>query len=262
MTKERAADLAVDVQALGVTVRILVPSREMHAAVERSWGLCLAQSNGGSGEIVATVTAAAPDDDTEDALARAMPGLTQQVTAAAIRARTGSLLMFHAGALCDQETGATIAVVAPGGTGKTTVVRTLGPGRGYLTDETVGVKPDGSVVPYAKPLSVRRPDAFMHKDEIPPDELGLELPRVDPWLAALVVLRRDLDRGEPVRVERVDLLEALVALAPETSSLAALDRPLRVLADLVERVGGLRILRYHDAEDLEPVVAALLLGAA
>ena len=37
--------------------------------------------------------------------------------------------MFHAGGLANLDTGATIAFVAPGGTGKTTLVRTLGPGR-------------------------------------------------------------------------------------------------------------------------------------
>ncbi len=59
--------------------------------------------------------------------------LTQEVTTAAIRAHAGSLLMFHATALSNQDTGASIAFVAPGGTGKTTLVRTLGHGRGYVT---------------------------------------------------------------------------------------------------------------------------------
>jgi hypothetical protein len=169
--------------------------------------------------------------------------------------------MFHASALCDLATGATVALVAPGGTGKTTLVRTLGSGRGYVTDEAVGVERDGTVVPYLKPLSVRRPDAPHVKDEIPAEELGLGLPSVQPWLAGLIVLRRDLEPGAPVEVERVGLLDALVTLAPETSSLAALERPLHTLAAVVERVGGLRVVRYHEAHDLEPVVAELLRGS-
>lgn len=269
MTHAGRAQHAVDVGVLGTVVRILVPSHTMREMVEKAWSQCLLGADAGpdggprtSMEPVATVTPAPPADDTAEAVSRVMQGLTQSVTAAAIRARAGSLVMFHAGALCDQRTGATVAFVAPGGTGKTTMVRTLGPGRGYVTDETVGIAFDGSVVPYAKPLSVRRPSAPMVKDEIPPRELRLELPRVDPWLAALVVLRRDLEPGVPVQVEKMELLDALVALAPETSSLAALERPLHVLAGLIEKVGGLRAVRYHDAVDLEPVVADLMNGAA
>ncbi|MGW5242051.1 hypothetical protein ACWEOW_24230 [Monashia sp. NPDC004114] len=257
MTKELTVHRPVDVRALGAVIRILVPTRELRAAVERTWRLCLAEPGS---DIAATVTAATPSDDSDESLSRTMQGLTQQVTGAAIRARAGSLLMFHAAALSDQSTGATVAVVAPGGTGKTTVVRTLGRGRGYVTDETVGVALDGSIAPYSKPLSVRRPDSPTLKDEVPPEELGLEPPAVDPWLASLVALRRDLDPGEPVVVERVGLLEGLVALAPETSSIAELDHPLQRLADLVDKVGGLRLVRYHDAHDLEPIVAELLRG--
>ena len=99
-------------------------------------------------------------------LASALSGITQQVTRAAIEARAGQLLMFHAGALCDLDTGATIAFVAPGGTGKTTLVRTLGPGRGYVTDETVGVRARRGIEPYCKPLSVRRAEPGAPKDEI------------------------------------------------------------------------------------------------
>lgn len=257
MTKELTVHRPVDVRALGAVVRILVPTRELRAAVERTWRMCLAAPGG---DVAATVTAATPYDDSDESLSRTMQGLTQQVTGAAIRARAGSLLMFHAAALSDQASGATVAVVAPGGTGKTTVVRTLGRGRGYVTDETVGVALDGSIAPYSKPLSVRRPDSPTFKDEVPPEELGLEPPAADPWLAALVVLRRDLDPGEPVAVARVGLLEALVALAPETSSIAELDRPLHVLADLIDKVGGVHVAHYHDAPDLEPVVAGLLGG--
>jgi len=198
-----------------------------------------------------------PDADADD-IARALQSLTQLVTRAAILARAGEVMMFHASALCDQRSGATIAMVAPGGTGKTTLVRTLGPGRGYVTDETVAVAADRAVAAYAKPLSVRRTEPGQPKDEVAPASLGLRPPQVQPWLAGMVLLRRDREAGEPVVVEQVDLLDALVLLAPESSSLASFDRPLHRLADLVESVGGLRRVRYHDAADVEPVVADVL----
>jgi hypothetical protein len=250
-----AARTPVDVLVLGTVVRIVVPGHAVRERVLHAWRQCLAEPGA---PVDATVSAGTPRDGTEETVARVMQSLTQSVTAAAIRTRAGSLVMLHAAALCDQSSGATVAVVAPGGTGKTTVVRTLGKGRGYITDETVGIDRHGVVVPYLKPLSVRRPEPPSLKDEIPADELGLEVPRVQPWLAALVILRRDLEAGSRVEVEEVDLLDALVMLAPETSSLAALERPLHALASLVERAGGLRVARYHDAADLEPLVASLI----
>ena len=156
------------------------------------------------------------------------------------RRRAGELLMFHAGALSDQDTGASIAFVAPGGTGKTTLVRTLGRGRGYVTDETVGVRARRA---RSSPTASRcRCDVRVHrrpKDETSPLALALSMPRVTPWLAGMVVLRRDLRPGRPVELEKVDLLDALVTLGPETSSLAAL-RPTPQGTGRHRTVGGRR----------------------
>ena len=109
---------------------------------------------------------------------------TQRVTYQAIHANIGSLLMFHAAAVCHPETGAALVAIAPGGTGKTTVCRTLGRGRGYLSDETVGVRADNTIVPYPKPLSVRRTD-WDAKDETDPRSIGLAATAVTPYVAAM-----------------------------------------------------------------------------
>ena len=255
MTTATAGGTHVYVEALGATVAIELCDDRLRGAVERAWVACRTAPEEGCP--VATAPLLAPDADDDDA-ARALQSLTQVVTREAILARAGTMMMFHASALCDQQSGATIAMVAPGGTGKTTLVRTLGPGRGYVTDETVAVAPDGRIAPYCKPLSLRRTGNGQPKDEVAPAALGLEPPAAAPWLAGMVLLRRDLAAGSPVLVEDVDLLDALVLLAPETSSLAALDRPLHRLAELVESVGGLRRVRYHDAADVEPVVSEVL----
>lgn len=243
------------VRALGATVGVDVPDDRLRPLARVAWSMSSVRPVADAPVVSAPGLegSAGPDE-----VAQALQALTQSVTRAAIAARTGQLMMFHAGGLCDQVSGATIALVAPGGTGKTTLVRTLGPGRGYVSDETVGVTADGHVEPYCKPLSVRRPDTGQPKDEVAPESLGLCPPQVRPWLAGMVLLRRDLEAGEMVRVEPVELLDALVLLAPETSALASFDRPLRRLADLVESVGGLRRVRYHDAADLEPVVGEVL----
>ncbi|CAN7466516.1 hypothetical protein LJR027_002964 [Terrabacter sp. LjRoot27] len=255
MTSAAPTEGLLHVEALGATIAIEVPDHRLRPAVEHAWSACRTTP------VQGCPVAAAPELSPEagaDHVAQALQSLTQLVTRAAILARAGELMMFHASALCDQRSGATIAMVAPGGTGKTTLVRTLGPGRGYVTDETTGVAADGSISTYCKPLSVRRPDVGQPKDEVAPSDLGLHRPQVRPWLAGMVILRRDREAGEPVVVEEVDVLDALVLLAPETSSLASFDRPLHRLADLVQSVGGLRRVRYHDAADVEPVVREVL----
>jgi hypothetical protein len=243
------------VRALGATVAIDVTDPRLRPLALQAWSACATSPVDGCPVVQApTVLRGASSDD----VAVALQTLTQLVTREAIGARAGQLMMFHAGALCDQTSGATIAMVAPGGTGKTTLVRTLGHGRGYISDETVAVADDLSIEPYCKPLSIRRPDTGLPKDEVNPADLGLTVPRVQPWLAGIVLLRRDRAEGAPTVVEPVDVLDALVLLAPETSSLARVERPLHRLAGLVQAVGGLLRVRYHDAVEVEPVVRDIL----
>lgn len=188
---------------------------------------------------------------------RLLQRLTQSVTYAAIGARSGELLMLHAAGLADPVTGATAAFVAPGNTGKTTLCRTLGPARSYVSDETVGVRRDGTVTPYPKPLSTRRPDWAGVKDEQAPGSLGLRPPEVTPWLAGVVLLRRvEGHRGAP-EVEELDVLDAIMAITPESSAFMRTERPLHWLADVLDRTGGARRVTYGEVGELEPLVGEI-----
>ncbi len=186
---------------------------------------------------------------------------TQAVTRAFIAAQTGRLLMFHAGACAHPDTGATVVYVAPGGTGKTTLSRVLGRTLGYLTDETVGITPDGGIRPYPKPLSIRARDPSGPKLETSPDELDLRTAPAGPWLRRIVLLDRRDDHTESPRTETLDLADAIIALAPETSALSSLDRPLHLLADLVAATGPVLRCTYREAEQLAPVLTGLLESA-
>ncbi len=251
------------VRALGRRIRVTLDAALLDEA-RHVWHLCLEDGVDADTPVDAEVHHAPPvplaanGASAPNARTASLQELTQSITHAAIGTAAGELLMLHAGALCDPGTGATLVYAAPGGTGKTTVTSTFGPGRGYLTDETVGLTRDLTVRAYPKPLSVRRGDTAFLKHETAPGDLGLTSPVVRPWLAGLVALRRDGRPGAPVEVEEVGLLDALVLLAPETSSLARLDGPLRWLADAVEAAGGLRVLHFADAPDLEPVVTEVL----
>lgn len=254
------------VLALGVGIAVEVRgdrAREVREALVPLWSLCPLDP---AVPVAATVHAVLDTDPSVTAAADAagqasrprlddlLQLVTREVTVAAIDAVAGDHLLLHAACLADPATGLASAFVAPGGTGKTTLARVLGPGRWYVTDETVAVQPDGTVVPYPKPLSLRR---FRHgdlKDETSPAGLGLIPPPAPVTLAGIHLLDRvDGLEGAPV-VTPLGTLDAIQALVPHTSHLADLDHPLQLLARLLESVGGARRVSYTEAADLRTLL--------
>ncbi|MGB7817349.1 MAG: hypothetical protein WBL35_01250, partial [Ornithinibacter sp.] len=170
-------------------------------------------------------------DDEDDLPVRLMTA-TQEVTRALITAQAGRLLMLHAGAVSHPDTGATLVYVAPGGTGKTTLSRSLGLRFRYLTDETVAIDTAGRVHPYPKPLSTRPHDGIGPKVEVSPAALRLRRTGATPQVARVVLLdRQSVLTGAPETVE-LGFMDALFALVGQTSSLPALERPLHQLGGL------------------------------
>ena len=180
--------------------------------------------------------------------------LTQRVTVAAIDALAGRHLMLHAACLADPGSGRAVVFVAPGGTGKTTLVRTLGPGRWYVTDETTVIRADGSIEPYPKPLSVRRAPGSLFKDETAPSTAGLHVPTGPVRAAALAVLRRDDGHVGAPAVATLGTLDAIVELTHHASHLPSLDRPIQRVAALVESLGGVHLVTYRESADLAELV--------
>lgn len=233
--------------------------------IESAWDLCFADPSAPSADIVVEAFL----DDDAGAVTRAreqgvlaaseeevvMQWLSSTLTVAAIETRFGELWMLHACAVADRATGATVVLVGPSGTGKTTAAAALGRQFGYVTDETAAVRPDGTLVPYPKPLSVLD-GGPPPKRQLSPTKLGLLTAPSTPWLAAIALLDRT-GSGSP-RVEGVRTVDALPALAAQTSALHRLPRPLHLVARHLHRTGGLRRITYRDAEDLAPVVAALV----
>lgn len=185
-----------------------------------------------------------------------MPAATQAITRSYIASQTGTHLMFHAGALAHPLTNRALVLVAPGGTGKTTLTRTLGTRYRYLTDETVAVDTDGRALPYPKPLSIRTPGR-LHKVETSPDELGLLADAGPAPVARVLILDRSEHHSAP-HIEQMDLFDAVMELAPQTSALAALDAGLHRLAGLIGATGPVLKVHYRDAGSLAPLVADLI----
>lgn len=185
--------------------------------------------------------------------------LTSRLTVAAILENAGELMMLHACGVASSETGAVVALVAKSGTGKTTAASVLAGTYGYVTDETVAIGPDGSVVPYPKPLSVKQgPGA--PKRQVGPDELGLLPVPARPFIQSIVLLNRVApDKGthqEPT-LHQLPLADGLLALIPDSSSQAEIDEPLQSLCRLIDRVGGVWQVTYSEAGDLPAALAPL-----
>lgn len=245
----------IGLRALGIRLAVTVPNA-VAPQVRSVWARCLEDPEPGArpGAPPAGIRVTFIDPTRWLDRRAGLVALTHQITRAAISARATRSLMFHAGALADPRTGAAIAFIAPGNTGKTTLAIHGGRRFGYVTDETVAVDDDGRIAPYPKPLSRRGTDpAYDGKTEVPPDELGLCPLTVDPWLAALVLLRREPERST-VDVEHLGLAGAIAAIAPETSALTRLGRPLHRLAATIERVGGVRVVRYGEAQQLDALL--------
>jgi energy-coupling factor transporter ATP-binding protein EcfA2 len=182
--------------------------------------------------------------------------LTSTATLLGIGGLSGEALMLHASAIALDD-GRVIGFVGPSGRGKTTAAKALAHTFGYITDETLAIRPDGEVISYPKPLSIgTRPQ---HKTPMAASALGLRIPAAsdDLRLAALVLLdrRKGIDRP---RVEPVTLIEALGELVPQTSYLSQMTGALANLVRLIRSTGGVRRVVYSEADTLPSIVDEIL----
>jgi hypothetical protein len=234
------------VTAFGVVVPIEVHGRALGAAVAEAWRDALTEEEPSTDPVVAH------GGDVDAVLHHLSPA----VTVRAIDARAGELVMLHAAALADPDTGRTAVLVAASGTGKTTASRILGKRFVYLSDETAAVAPDGTVLPYRKPLSIIESGPL--KTQVAPSALGLLTTDRECRLAAVLVLdRAPYHEGAPV-VSPLETVDAIAAIAPQSSYLPSTPRPLHRLADLLHGAGGAHFVTYAEAADLEDVLARLL----
>ncbi|MGO4145567.1 PqqD family peptide modification chaperone [Paenarthrobacter sp. YAF11_1] len=205
-------------------------------------------------DIVAELLWAFPDDD---GLPGSVAELSTHTTLAAIEAQRGRLLMLHAAGIA-HPSGQVLAFIGPSGRGKTTLARNLGAKYGYVTDETVGIEADGRVHPYRKPLSVIRPGEA-YKEQLAPSGLGLgALPSAPLALAGLVLVSRLDGFSGAAAIGTLGLCEALVAIVPEISYLADMNKPLQTIASHVARCGAIRQVTYGEASEVLPLVPQLL----
>ncbi|MDN4490644.1 hypothetical protein QQX13_07345 [Demequina sp. SYSU T00068] len=260
------------VDAFGVAVAIHCDGaalEELSDAGHRAWGRCVVSGR----EPEASVSLVVDSDPAFLAKARldgalaydsvdtALHFLSSAVTVRAIEARVGQLIMLHAAGLAGPD-GSVVGFVAPSGTGKTTLSRTLGAHYGYVTDETLAIGADLAVLPYPKPLSVI--DSLTHvKEQWGADSLDLApLPDVPLRLRRLVILDRRPDGPDVPTLAPLGHLEGIAMLAEQLSYLSKIPGKLHALSDLVDAVGGLSRLTYSDVRTVLPLMPDLIGGAA
>ncbi|MGW9183384.1 hypothetical protein [Agromyces sp. NPDC055661] len=254
---------AFDVRALASTVRVELDdslSSDEQQAIAAQWSdLIVDDGDAPHRTISAGVSGMLAEDGAPTVVAPSADILADliatEITHQGITELRGQALMLHAAA-ASLDDGRVVGFVGPSGRGKTTASRALGTVFGYVTDETLAVRPDGAVVPYPKPLSLgERPG---HKRTEGATALGLKPAAEAPLrLAAIVLLDRQADVAEPILVH-VPLTEVLAELVPQTSFLPELENPLRTLAELVISTGGVRRAVYAEADTLPGLVEQIL----
>lgn len=259
--------ISVHLTALDVPITLRAHgahAEQLHASLVSAWSRCL-RSGDDVGEVIDValgpadslheVKADIPGAATFDGLSGAMDSISSMVTLRAIEQQAGELVMLHACAAADVETGLTVALIGPSGAGKTTAAGALCERFAYVTDETVGVTDTFAVLPYPKPLSLVT-EGQRFKKQVSPDELGYAETAASLRLHAVLLLDRTPGLGE-AQLESVPPLPALTHAATETSFLGRLDAPLHRLAATLARGPGLKRVRYGDAGQLVDVITEL-----
>ena len=183
------------------------------------------------------------------------PWLASRITREGIEGLAGRQVLLHACGL-SLDDGRVLVLVGPSGAGKSTAsVALCRRSFGYVSDETVAIDSDFAVTPYPKPLLIRN-DSTVPKDVVGPDELGLRPHAENLSVTRLVLLRRD--GTDLAQLSPVPLIDAILALVPESSALARLDDPLASVCRLIDRCGGVRTLHYSEIADAEPLLRHLM----
>ena len=253
-------DLLVDVGVLGTVVRIRTVDTDSTAWVRRAWHLALAPRRDIEVPEDRTITmtdvqvlgSAVPSERRS----RAMVALTQRVTYAALRAQAGTRRLLPRGRHLRPENRCGLRLRRPGWNRQDDADADPR-AAGWVTSPTRRSRSErtGRSCPISNPspsgAGGRHPEGRGRSRRA-----RTARPDGSPWIAGLVILRRQ----DGARLERraVATLDAIAALSPETSALAALDRPLRRLADVLERAGGLEIVTYSEADQLRSLVDEVL----
>ncbi|MGO1482009.1 MAG: hypothetical protein ACTHWF_12900 [Brachybacterium sp.] len=256
-------DVHLAVADVAITVSFGVGLEAVFAEVCGLWSHLRVEQHSKTADVALSYVAEGVPRGEEDTSLKSQPAASYFVSGAITRAvileLIGSRLLLHAGAIRDPNLGV-VVLVGPSGAGKSTATRELSRDAEYLTDELTIIDPAGfAITSYPKPLSQMDRDLGVKRD-FSLGEAGLSYGLSAPPPTKLVLLDRDGEQlGSPERsgrVERVPLIDAVMKIVPQTSSLWGLQGGLASLAELVTVTGGALRVQYHDATELSALLAA------
>jgi hypothetical protein len=248
---ETSSDALV-VQILGTVFSLHIDSPLLRNRLGEEWSRCVVSPGASDAATDLTINEGPTIGVTAYAVASRLTGL-------GIRGLRGRSVMLHAAGLADDD-GHVLVLVAPSGHGKTTAAVSLATrGLGYVTDETVAIDPDGSVVPYPKPVAfVDEASPTGPKMQHSPDALGMGVAPPHLRLSRLLLINRQPDLSGAPRIERRELIDGLLDLIRQTSSLALLSRPLQTLCRIVDMSAGIYALTYAEIDEAVPLLTDFL----
>lgn len=244
------------IRAFGVDVPVVrgpeCPAQDF-ARVARTWEGCSPDPAYKPRYAVPPLTYTGPLPDGSDSVA---VDLSSEITRTVIDHADPTWVLLHAAGLAHPVTGDAAAFVAPSGTGKSTLARTWGRSYRYLSDETVGIDPEGVVHGFPRPIVLRVGGEGTKRTLAPADHVRVGSGPA--YLRAVVLLSRTAEGPAEPELTPVPVLAAIMELVPQTSYLTRIPRPLHRMADLLESVGGALRLSYRDVDSLGPALAEVL----
>jgi hypothetical protein len=95
-----------------------------------------------------------------------------------------------------------------------------------------------------------------------PDDLDLGLPPEHLRVSRVVLIRRGPGHEGSPTLEPLPLVDGLLELIPQTSSLSLLDRPLQRACRLLDEAGGVHRLTYTEVTDTADMLTDFLAGGS
>lgn len=187
--------------------------------------------------------------------AEAFYRLSGEITTSLLRHLVGKRLLFHAGAVILPGIGL-VLLTGASGAGKSTLTTALAHSGLYITDEMTTLDPvTFEAELFAKPISV------VQERESSQRRIKMDIPLADLRIAVadsaslgspahLILVNRDKN-AQHAQLRPLGLLEAIVTLAGQSSSIWALEQPLRTLVRFLESLEGAWEATYGEARTLE-----------
>lgn len=243
------------VQALGLNVTLRVHDPALSSAVRDAWADTVSAESGNHDLGIQVGLDSGYEVSGPD-----VPAVLRSLSAAVIRRTSefqrSTMVTLEGVALAHPVTGATAVLVAPPGSARDAVVRSLSSHLALVSDGIVAITETGAVLPLRTPLPVS--DDARTTILQAPSTLGVPALPDTCQVTALLLLEHQPEQRETPTLTPLHTADALGALAQRSPLLPHLSRPLHRLAAVVHQVDAMQVVGYDDPGSLAALVTDLL----